>query len=109
MNFSKGVIKTPELDNCSPEEIIGNLFSAGVINKPLTRIHTYLHSTTFIYQITLTMDTLVFQYKNIYLCLFAALNVNDLDITFLNADHNILLVQDVINLTTQKIVLLTLL
>jgi len=33
MNFSKGVIKTPELDNCSPEEIIGNLFSAGVINS----------------------------------------------------------------------------
>jgi len=24
MNFSKGVTKTPDLDNCSPEEITGN-------------------------------------------------------------------------------------
>jgi len=33
MNFSTGVIKTPELDSCSPEEIIGNLFAEGVINS----------------------------------------------------------------------------
>ena len=33
INFSKVVIKTPALDNCSLVEIIGNLFSAGVINR----------------------------------------------------------------------------
>ena len=37
------------------------------------------------------------------------LNVNVLDVTFLNADHKILRVQDVVNLMTQKIVLRTLL
>jgi len=40
---------------------------------------------------------------------FSALNVNDLDITFLSENHNILPVQNVVNLMIQKIVLLKLL
>ena len=69
----------------------------------------YLYLAVFIYQITLTFATLLFQYKNMFLFHFAILNVNDLDITFLNVDHNILLVKNVMNLMTQKIVLLMLL
>jgi len=59
MNFSKGVIKIPELDNCSLDEIIGNLFSAGVINS---RHITVLRDSQTIYT-----NTYVLTFNNLHI------------------------------------------
>jgi len=59
MNFSKGVVNTTELDNCSPEEIIGNLNSAGVINS--CRI-TILRNSQTIY-----INTYVLTFNNLHI------------------------------------------